>query len=77
MHHKLIGSKWLNRGVQSIEHRFATAQRNLLFENYVNESREAGCSSPEWRRAVFCEDISERLIACGEFARSSREGLSG
>ena len=52
-----------NGNVQAVEGGFRRGERNLLFEDDVNERTEARLANPEWRRAVFLDHFRQVRIA--------------
>ena len=63
---KVFRSEWINRGLQSNQHRLCRLQRYLLFENYVYESRKARGTTPHRRRPMRREDPGQRFITLGQ-----------
>ena len=57
------GREGADGGFESVEGGFRGSERNLLLENDVNESWEAGLADPERRCAVFFHDVSQMGIA--------------
>jgi hypothetical protein len=74
---KFCGSEGLYHFLQLLIKRAGGGERDLLLENDVDESWEAGLADPEGRDAVFFDDASEIGVAVGEFADGCGEKFFG
>src|SRR6266850_2132701 len=75
---KFQEAAWCERadgGVEPIESGFRGSEGDLLFENDVDESGEAGLADPEGRLAVLFHDRSKMGIAIREKTHTLREGI--
>ena len=74
---KVFRSEWINRGLQSNQHRLCRLQRDLLFENDVYECRKARGTSPHRWRAMRREDPGERFITRGQMLCGLKQSFRG
>src|ERR1700760_4231004 len=74
---EFFGSKGTDDLFELLKQSAGGCERDLLFENDVDERRETGFADPERRHAVFFNDASEVGVAFGERANGFGEKFFG
>jgi hypothetical protein len=74
---EFFGSKRANSFFEFLVESSGGCERDLLFEDDVDERGEAGFADPERRHAVFFDDACQVGVARGEFADGLGEKFFG